>query len=81
MIFKNPIKICNLFATKTYQELEDYCLRYTGQERVIALTIMGMTMNMCAQHVDWALKEWNEETDEAMVMDYEKMKRDIEQDW
>ena len=48
--FQN-ITPCGMFATpKDMKALEDYCARFTGPgERVIALTVMGMTWNLAAK--------------------------------
>ncbi|MCP4342900.1 MAG: hypothetical protein GY799_29460 [Desulfobulbaceae bacterium] len=68
MQFKNPLGVCNLFATpESYNDLESYCLQYTGQERIIALTIMGMTMNLCASRVDSAIIEQDPEAEALRV--------------
>lgn len=45
----NKLEKNNMFYTpKSVEELMDYCERFCGSERVVAMTILGMTWNLCA---------------------------------
>jgi hypothetical protein len=49
----NPITKCELFHTPdSMKELQDYIERFTGSERAIAYTIMGITWNLAAKVID-----------------------------
>jgi len=69
MNFKNPLGKCALFATMSHDELEKYLEQYNGKERYIAVTIYGMTLNMCAEHVDGAIIEQQEAADAEYEQD------------
>lgn len=44
------IPTSNLFYTpESLDDLMEYCERFNGQERVIAMTIAQITMNLCAK--------------------------------
>jgi hypothetical protein len=44
------IPTSNLFYTpESLEDLMEYCERFNGQERVIAMTIAQITMNLCAK--------------------------------
>lgn len=70
MNFKNPLRQCGLFATMSHEELEKYIEQFNGQERFIAATIYGMTLNMCAAHVDGAIieQQYSDELSDARQM-------------
>lgn len=70
MTFKNPIGQCSLFASPdSYDEMEDYCMGFAGSERVLALTVMSMTMNMCGKYIDAAVLEQQSDLDEQYEKD------------
>ena len=54
----NPITKCELFHTPdSMKELQDYIERFfTGYERAIAYTIMGITWNLAAKVIDDAIE-------------------------
>ena len=44
------IPTSDLFYTpESLEDLMEYCERFNGQERVIAMTIAQITMNLCAK--------------------------------
>jgi hypothetical protein len=44
---KNPIPKTGLFATpESLDQLMEYCQRFTGQERIIAITVATMALNL-----------------------------------
>lgn len=53
---KNKLAKSGLFATpESFKDLEDYCHRFTGSERVVALTVLGMTLNWASTYFDEVL--------------------------
>ncbi len=55
---KNPLKEVALFSTPTsFRDLEEYCTRFSGAERVVAMTVMCMTNNLCHSIVEQAIKD------------------------
>jgi len=52
-IVKNPIPKTGLFATpESLDQLMEYCQRFTGQERIIAITVATMALNLAHELVD-----------------------------
>ena len=46
-IVQNPIPKTGLFATpESLEQLMEYCQRFTGQERIIAITTATMALNL-----------------------------------
>ena len=46
-VVNNPIPKTGLFATpESLEQLMEYCQRFTGQERVIAITVATMALNL-----------------------------------
>jgi hypothetical protein len=46
-IVSNPIPKTGLFATpESLEQLMEYCQRFTGQERIIAITCATMALNL-----------------------------------
>ena len=46
------IPTSNLFYTpKSFEDLMEYCERFNGQERVVAMMVAQSTMNLCAKLV------------------------------
>jgi hypothetical protein len=46
-IVKNPIPKTGLFATpESLEQLMEYCQRFNGQERIIAITVATMALNL-----------------------------------
>ena len=46
-VVNNPIPKTGLFATpESLDQLMDYCQRFTGQERIIAITVATMALNL-----------------------------------
>jgi hypothetical protein len=46
-IVKNPIPKTGLFATpESLDQLMEYCQRFNGQERIIAITVATMALNL-----------------------------------
>lgn len=73
----NPIGIAGLFATPhTMEQLEDYITRFNGSDRVVAATVMGMTMNFCSVAVKHSLKLQAEDIVERVNL---ACQRDLEQ--
>jgi len=49
----NPIPKTGLFATpESLDQLMEYCQRFTGQERIIAITVATMALNLAHELVD-----------------------------
>lgn len=49
----NPIDGNNMFDTPTStQDLLDWCMQYTGSERIIAITAAQMALNLAKHLVD-----------------------------
>ena len=49
----NPIPFTGLFAAPdSLQELMEYCERFYGQERAIAMMVATITMNVCHKLVE-----------------------------
>jgi hypothetical protein len=40
------------FTPKNPEELMEFCERFTGQEKAVALTVAQITMNMCAKMIE-----------------------------
>jgi len=52
-IVKNPIPKTGLFATPdSLDQLMEYCQRFTGQERIIAITVATMALNLSHKLVE-----------------------------
>jgi hypothetical protein len=52
-IVTNPIPKTGLFATpESLDQLMEYCQRFTGQERIIAITVATMALNLAHELVD-----------------------------
>ena len=52
-IVKNPIPKTGLFATpESLDQLMEYCQRFNGQERIIAITVATMALNLAHELVD-----------------------------
>jgi hypothetical protein len=50
---ENPIPKTNLFATpESFEQLMEYCQRFTGQERMIAVTVATMALNLAHEVVE-----------------------------
>jgi hypothetical protein len=50
---ENPIPKTNLFATPdSLEQLMEYCQRFTGQERMIAVTVATMALNLAHELVE-----------------------------
>lgn len=46
-LVQNPIPKSGLFATpESLEQLMEYCQRFAGQERVIAITVATMALNL-----------------------------------
>ena len=57
-ITNNPIPSSGMFATPENQEdLFAYLQKFNGSERVLAMTVAMMTMNLCKQMVDEAVAD------------------------
>jgi archaellum biogenesis ATPase FlaH len=55
---KNPIPKTGLFATpQSLEQLMEYCQRFSGQERVIAITVATMALNLAHDLVESAAEE------------------------
>ena len=49
----NPIPFSGLFAApESLEELMEYCERFNGQERAIAMMIATITLNVCHKLVE-----------------------------
>jgi hypothetical protein len=52
-IVENPIPKTRLFATpESFEQLMEYCQRFTGQERMIAVTVATMALNLAHDTVE-----------------------------
>ena len=52
-IVKNPIPQTGLFATpESLDRLMEYCQRFNGQERIIAITVATMALNLAHELVE-----------------------------
>jgi len=52
-IVKNPIPKTGLFATpESLDQLMEYCQRFNGQERIIAITVATMAINLAHELVE-----------------------------
>jgi hypothetical protein len=52
-IVENPIPKTGLFATpESFEQLMEYCQRFTGQERIIAITVATMALNLAHEVVE-----------------------------
>jgi hypothetical protein len=52
-IVTNPIPKTGLFATpESFDQLMEYCQRFTGQERMIAITVATMALNLAHDVVE-----------------------------
>jgi len=50
---KNPIPQTGLFATpESLDQLMEYCQRFNGQERIIAITVATMALNLAHELVE-----------------------------
>jgi hypothetical protein len=50
---KNPIPKTGLFATpESLDQLMEYCQRFNGQERIIAITVATMALNLAHELVE-----------------------------
>jgi len=57
---KNPITPSGLFHTpETIEEMQAYVERFSGEEKVLAYTIMSMTWNLAAKIVAESQAEFN----------------------
>jgi len=46
-VVNNPIPKTGLFATpESLEQLMEYCQRFNGQERIIAITVATMALNL-----------------------------------
>jgi hypothetical protein len=52
-IVENPIPKTGLFATpESFEQLMEYCQRFTGNERMIAVTVATMALNLAHEVVE-----------------------------
>ncbi len=52
-IVENPIPQTKLFATpESLEQLMEYCQRFSGQERIIAITVATMALNLAHELVE-----------------------------
>jgi hypothetical protein len=52
-VVENPIPKTGLFATpESLDQLMEYCQRFTGQERIIAITVATMALNLSHKLVE-----------------------------
>ena len=52
-VVNNPIPKTGLFATpESLEQLMEYCERFSGQERVIAITVATMALNLSHELVE-----------------------------
>jgi len=52
-IVENPIPKTGLFATpESFEQLMEYCQRFSGQERIIAITVATMALNLAHDTVE-----------------------------
>jgi len=52
-VVNNPIPKTGLFATpESLDQLMEYCQRFSGQERIIAITVATMALNLSHELVE-----------------------------
>jgi hypothetical protein len=52
-IVENPIPKTGLFATpESFDQLMEYCQRFSGSERIIAITVATMALNLAHDVVE-----------------------------
>ena len=52
-VVNNPIPKTGLFATpESLEQLMEYCQRFNGQERIIAITVATMALNLAHDLVE-----------------------------
>jgi hypothetical protein len=52
-VVNNPIPKTGLFATpESLEQLMEYCQRFTGQERTVAMTVAMMALNLSHELVE-----------------------------
>jgi len=52
-VVNNPIPKTGLFATpESLDQLMEYCQRFNGQERIIAITVATMALNLSHELVE-----------------------------
>ena len=52
-VVQNPIPKTGLFATpESLDQLMEYCQRFSGQERIIAITVATMALNLAHELVE-----------------------------
>jgi hypothetical protein len=52
-VVENPIPKTGLFATPdSLEQLMEYCQRFNGQERIIAITVATMALNLAHELVE-----------------------------
>ena len=52
-VVNNPIPKTGLFATpESLEQLMEYCQRFNGQERIIAITVATMALNLSHELVE-----------------------------
>jgi hypothetical protein len=52
-VVENPIPKTGLFATpESYDQLMEYCQRFSGQERITAITVATMALNLAHKEVE-----------------------------
>jgi hypothetical protein len=52
-VVENPIPKTGLFATpESLEQLMEYCQRFSGQERIIAITVATMALNLSHELVE-----------------------------
>ena len=52
-VVQNPIPKTGLFATpESLDQLMEYCQRFNGQERIIAITVATMALNLSHELVE-----------------------------
>ena len=52
-VVNNPIPKTGLFATpESLEQLMEYCQRFSGQERIIAITVATMALNLAHELVE-----------------------------
>jgi hypothetical protein len=52
-VVNNPIPKTGLFATpESLDQLMEYCQRFNGQERIIAITVATMALNLAHELVE-----------------------------
>ena len=62
MEMKNPLGKSNMFATpESVKALQDYAAQFSGTDAVVAMTLMGMTWNLCSDLVAAKIAEMEAE--------------------